>query len=67
MATSLYDLLSLCTVKIAVVQSGSSGTGFFVADCRVVTCAHVLKGHADSTIAVTWQGKTSETVRVIEI
>ena len=67
MATSIYDLLSLCTVKIAVVQSGSSGTGFFVADCRVVTCAHVLKGHADSTIAVTWQGKTSETVRVIEI
>ena len=67
MSTSLYELLQLCTAKIGIANDSSRGTGFFVANRRLITCAHILKGHDCSKITVTWQGQISKTVKVIRI
>ncbi|HVB75559.1 MAG TPA: trypsin-like peptidase domain-containing protein [Ktedonobacteraceae bacterium] len=55
MASSLYELLSDCTVR--VTSKGSQGTGFFVAPGLILTCSHVLADayKANTTIEVSWK------------
>lgn len=66
MSTSLYELLQLCTAKICIKNDSSRGTGFFVSNRCLITCAHILKGHDGSKITVSWQGQISKTVKVIK-
>src|SRR5713101_1040919 len=61
MTQSLYDLLRVCTVRIAVPKV-SQGTGFFVAPGIVLTCAHVIEAaqKGNTPIEVSWNGQTAQ-------
>ncbi len=54
MATSLYELLQECTVKLTLAN-GACGTGFFVAPGYVLTCEHVVRGAGETPIQMRWQ------------
>lgn len=57
---SSEELLKKCTVKIVLRQHGQDqgqGTGFFVSENLVLTCAHVIEDFRKEDIAIVWQGK----------
>src|SRR6266699_5167029 len=58
-SSSLYELLRICTVRIAVLGRAGHGTGFFVAPGRILTCAHVVKASRPNTdmVEVFWDGQ----------
>jgi hypothetical protein len=53
---TLDELLRQCIVKIQV--SGDWGTGFFVGEGAILTCAHVVQAVAEGgTVSFVWQGQ----------
>src|SRR5206468_1691762 len=61
MIASFEVLLAACTVRIST-STRKTGTGFFVAPGRVLTCAHVV-GEPDGRqplIDVAWRGQGEE-------
>ncbi|MGB5633066.1 MAG: tetratricopeptide repeat protein [Waterburya sp.] len=66
-SSSLYELLQYCTVKLTSAESETSGTGFFVAKGKIITCAHVVEKYQTQTISVIWQGKEWATAKVESI
>ncbi len=53
-AADIMDLLRNCVV--AITHGDSSGTGFFVAPNRVLTCLHVLENSSEP-IEIQWHGE----------
>jgi hypothetical protein len=47
----LREVLSKCSAQVVGVD-GSRGTGFFVTDCLLLTCAHVVKGKKGDPVGV---------------
>jgi Tol biopolymer transport system component len=55
----VYELLQDCTVRLEFLSDSSWGTGFFVADKLVLTCAHVVGSSQPGTLGtVFWKGKS---------
>jgi hypothetical protein len=50
------ELIGRCLVQVQPPEGGDSlGTGFFVADQTVMTCAHVARGM--KSVKIVWQGQ----------
>lgn len=64
---SLYDLLRLCTVRVSI-PSGY-GTGFFVAQSMILTCAHVIKNTQSNNLMVFWQDQPypAQIIKTVEV
>ena len=48
----LRELLKECSARVVPDGGGSHGTGFFIADRLLLTCAHVVKGGEDTKVMV---------------
>jgi hypothetical protein len=48
---------------VAITQEDSKGTGFFVAENTIVTCAHVLESET-SPVQVQWRGQSKDATNV---
>ncbi|MBE9019322.1 trypsin-like peptidase domain-containing protein, partial [Chroococcidiopsidales cyanobacterium LEGE 13417] len=64
--SQLEDLLRQCTVKIALSERWSIGTGFFVAPEWILTCAHVVREANGEAVQVRWQNQENWMQAVVE-
>lgn len=56
MEQTFDELIGRCLVQVGTPEQGDRfGTGFFVADQTVMTCAHVV--HGMETVKIVWQGQ----------
>ena len=46
----IIDLMHACVVKLTAPAPGTTGTGFFVAPGRILTCAHVVGDRKTETL-----------------
>lgn len=67
MASSLYELLESCTVKLTIARSNMQGTGFWVAENKIITCAHLLKGNEKAEISFLWQERVSGRAKIEKV
>ena len=58
MSKALYQLFNDCTVRLE--SCNSRGTGFFVAQGKILTCAHVVENVTQQKIQAIWKDKTLE-------
>jgi hypothetical protein len=65
---SLRELLKLSTARIVPESGKSHGTGFFIDERLLLTCAHVVKGAAKGTKVEVWPfGRKARTGTVWDI
>lgn len=60
----MRDLLNSCTVKILSSSKQLQGTGFFIAEGLILTCAHVVRDFKDSDeIDISWRSGNPPTFK----
>jgi hypothetical protein len=62
----LFELLPRCTAKLSIPGKAGYGTGFFVANGLILTCAHVVKDTENIPIKVCWQDQEDFAEAVID-